>query len=108
MRPLVKSFGSLRRPEEKKEAEEEEEGLAEVRRWDSEMSRRSSRSWARRDGASSGRVVEEDCVLVAAEGLDVVAAWSGGREDCDWRKAHVSDVFASPKNKYASAFVPFS
>ena len=63
---MVKSFGSFKRLEEN-----EDGGFADERRWDSEMRRRSSRSWARREGASSGSVDEEDCVFVVAEGLDV-------------------------------------
>lgn len=58
--------------------------VGEARRWDSERRRRSSRSWASREGASSGRVVEEDLVeaVAAGDGLDR-ADWSGGREDCE-------------------------
>lgn len=70
-------------PPRKKE-DEEEAAREGARRWDSAMRRRSSRSWARREGASSGRVLEgvvED--LLVEEGSFRRALWSGGRED--WR-----------------------
>lgn len=54
--------------------------LREERRWDSEMRRRSSRSWASREGASSGRVEEDVVFCVVSVDLDF-AVWSGGRED---------------------------
>lgn len=58
--------------------------MRDERRWDSEMRRRSSRSWARREGASSGRVVvvEEDVDVVGAMDLGSEVG-SGGREDCE-------------------------
>lgn len=58
-----------------------ERGLFVCRRWDSAMRRRSSRSCARREGASSGRAAEdfED----EGWGVDLgEEVWSGGREDC--------------------------
>lgn len=65
-------------------AADEDVRLGEARRCDSEMRRRSSRSWARREGASSG---SDDADAVC--GWDVVvddevdrAFWSGGRDDC--------------------------
>lgn len=69
-RPEEKAFGSAGpEPEEEvvERAAERESGRLVWRRWDSEMRRRSSRSWARREGASSGREeddadLEEDCV----------------------------------------------
>lgn len=60
VRPAAKSFGSVvwlgvRFVE-----------VVGLKRWDSEMRRRSSRSWARRVGASSGRVAEDFAVWVVA------------------------------------------
>lgn len=57
-RPEAKAFGSAGPEEVVDRAAERESGRLVWRRWDSEMRRRSSRSWARREGASSGR--EED------------------------------------------------
>jgi hypothetical protein len=53
-----------------------------ARRCDSEMRRRSSRSWARSDGASSGRGAD-DFLDVSGAAAAVVSApvGSGGRED---------------------------
>lgn len=87
-RPAAKSFCSVPLASapapEKAEDDEEWELFREERRWDSEMRRRSSRSWARREGASSGRGVEEEeedgAEVVEDVGLEV---WSGGREDCE-------------------------
>lgn len=53
-RPDAKGLGSA--PREDGDDEDIELGF---RRWDSDRRRRSSRSWARREGASSGRVSEE-------------------------------------------------
>ena len=72
MRPEVKVLASALL------TDENEAGFG-LRRCDSEMSRRSSRSWARREGASSGRLEEGaafDCVAGVVEG-----DWSGGRDD---------------------------
>lgn len=85
MRPDAKGLGSAsaRRFEEEAFAPEDFR-TAEERRWDSEMRRRSSRSWARREGASSGRALEavaEDGVAVVV-GVEDVMVWSGIREDC--------------------------
>lgn len=60
-----------------------EEGLG-FSRWDSEMRRRSSRSWASSEGASSGRdegavAFVCDAGVVEEEGVE---EWSGGRDDC--------------------------
>lgn len=71
-RPEEKAFGSAEEEEEVVEsAAERESGRLVCRRCDSEMRRRSSRSWARREGASSGSEVdgfeEEGCVGVVFE-----------------------------------------
>lgn len=71
VRPAVKAFGSIAAPED---------DILGARRCDSAISRRSSRSWARREGASSGSSFEEDEVA-AGIGSDLVNVWSGGRED---------------------------
>jgi hypothetical protein len=54
--------------------------MAGARRWDSARSRRSSRSWARREGASSGSVDEEEAAG-AVDGSVLREVWSGGRDD---------------------------
>lgn len=53
--------------------------MAGARRWDSARSRRSSRSWARREGASSGSADEE--VAGVVDGSVLREVWSGGRDD---------------------------
>lgn len=84
-RPAAKSFCSvpLASAPAPEKVEEDWELFREERRWDSEMRRRSSRSWARREGASSGRAVEDE-----EDGVEVVEdfgweVWSGGRDDCE-------------------------
>lgn len=54
--------------------------MAGARRWDSARSRRSSRSWARREGASSGSAEEEE-VAGVVDGSVLREVWSGGRDD---------------------------
>jgi hypothetical protein len=75
VRPAAKGFDTAEEEEDK----EETEPLWGLRRCDSARRRRSSRSWARREGASSGRVLEED--LLVGWLVDDEASWSGGRED---------------------------
>lgn len=62
VRPAAKVFGSAVAP--RAVAEKTEALRLAERRWDSEMSRRSSRSCLRREGASSGMDVLEDLDLV--------------------------------------------
>lgn len=73
VRPAAKALGATVWPEAV---------MAGARRWDSERRRRSSRSWARRLGASSARVVvDAGVVVVVVEGREV---GSGGREDWEF------------------------
>lgn len=68
---MAKAFGAIVVPDAE---------MAGVRRCDSARSRRSSRSWARREGASSGRVFEGD--EVADRDCSVLGVvCSGGRDD---------------------------
>lgn len=87
MRPAAKALGSAGVPCTTDEAKTEDEAALlwlGVRRCDSERRRRSSRSCARREGASSGRALvgleEEDEEGVSSAGLGAV--WSMTLEDC--------------------------
>lgn len=85
-RPAAKAFGSDCAAEEEEERMAEREvGLLVWRRWDSAMRRRSSRSCARREGASSGRAEDDDFEEGWGVGFDEeVEVGSGGREDCEF------------------------
>lgn len=58
-RPEEKAFGRAFGEDVVESAAARERGLFVWRRWDSAMRRRSSRSCARREGASSGRPAED-------------------------------------------------
>lgn len=70
-RPEEKAFGSAPGEEVVERAAERESGRLVWRRCDSEMRRRSSRSWARREGASSGREVDFEEEGWVGVGLEV-------------------------------------
>lgn len=70
-RPEEKAFGSEPGEEVVERAAERESGRLVWRRCDSEMRRRSSRSWARREGASSGREVDFEEEGWVGVGLEV-------------------------------------